>query len=149
MSYNRERKYPEKVTYGEMRRMTPDEFEARYKTANPGDKLRMTLYLRDRGKIGVPETPSQYRAKSINRARGSIGFALLGLRGLGNHMLRYTCSSKILPIGELAAISEAGRLLQEVEAKLAEANLRLARIQLTAIQRRKEAKAHKKSKSHK
>ena len=141
MSYNSpEFKYPMNLDYRMLYSATPDQLTELYKVSNPREKRFITAW-RNRYKPEV-DTPGQFRAKNINRARGSLSFALSGIRGMGQEMLRYTSSNKILPLGEQVAISSAGIALAKVQHELQAAIDTLRTLQLRAI---KDAKSRKES----
>ena len=124
-------RHPMNLDYRIMHSATPDQLNELYKVSNTREKRFITAW-RNRNKP-VVDTPAQYRANNINRASGSLSFALRGIKGLGSAMLRYTSSSKILPIGEHIAISSAGIALAKVQDELQAAIDTLRTLQLRAI----------------
>lgn len=132
MSYQKtEFKYPMHLDWRTLLGKTADELNELYKISNPREKRFITAW-RNRNK-SVVETPYQFRAKNINRASGSLYYALHGIKGLGQEMLRYTSSNKILPIGEQIAIRSAGIALAKVQDELQAAIDTLRTLQLRAI----------------
>lgn len=124
-------RHPMNLDYRIMHSATPDQLNELYKVSNPREKRFITAW-RNRKKP-VKESASQFRAKNINRASGSLYYALHGIKGLGYAMLKYTSSNKILPIGEQIAISSAGIALAKVQDELQAAIDTLRTAQLRAI----------------
>ncbi len=143
MSFSKkEFKYPMNLDYRIMHSTTPDQLNELYKVSNPREKRFITAW-RNRNKP-VVESPSQFRAKNINRALGTLSFALHGIKGLGSVMQGYAHNSKSQSVRESVKINMAGMELRRIEHEISMAIRNLREIQRNAalglaIERREKA----------
>lgn len=123
-------RHPMNLDYRMLYSATPDQLNELYKVSNPREKRFITAW-RNRNKP-VVESPSQFRAKNINRALGTLSFALHGIKGLGSVMQGYAHNSKIQSVRENVKINMAGMELRRVEYEIYTAIRKLREIQQNA-----------------
>jgi hypothetical protein len=118
------------ITWRDCHRATPEELEILYATSNPRERRFITAW-KNRNKP-VVESASQFRAKNINRAMGSLSFALRGIKGLGSTMQGYAHNSKPQSARENVKINMAGIELRRIEYEISVAIRNLQEIQRNA-----------------